>query len=199
MTARAPGRLVADEGHAARVSREKRRIDIGDVVASAKPRLLHTLLGSCVSVCLFDPNRCIGGMNHILVPSSNSNKGCSTRFGVQAMELLINELMMLGADRRVLVAKAFGGGNVLAAFRKPTVGELNREFVRQFLHTEKIPLLAERLGGDLAVRVKFQTDTGMAFVQSVDGVRLPSLIREETLYYNTRLVDRFRQVEPTIF
>jgi chemotaxis protein CheD len=173
-------------------------VDIGGVEVSRHPLRLHTLLGSCVAVCLYDPAIHIGGMNHILVPSS-SGCACGARCGVHAMELLINALMNAGGDRRRLVAKAFGGGNVLPAFRSPTVGEMNSKFVRDFLRKERIPLLAERMGGDCAVRVSFHTHSGRAVVHSVDGSRLPKLIREETSWYNTDPAQRFRVEEPTIF
>lgn len=174
-------------------------VGIGEVEASGRPLRLHTTLGSCVAVCLFDPVARAGGMNHILVPSSAAGTKCGARCGVHAMELLINAVMRAGADRRRLVAKAFGAGNVLPVFRMPTVGELNAKFVRNFLRTERIPLLAERLGGDQAVRVSFHTDTGKAIVHTVDGSRLPKLIREETEWYNTRPEERFPSEEPTIF
>ena len=114
------------------------RIFIGEAKASKQPLSLHTLLGSCVAVCLHDPLSGIGGMNHILLPG-RSKIDSSSRFGVHAMELLINEMMKLGADRRRLVAKCCGGGNVLASFRHPTVGDRNAQFVREFLSTENIP------------------------------------------------------------
>jgi chemotaxis receptor (MCP) glutamine deamidase CheD len=175
----------------------RKNVGIGEVAASNRPLRLETVLGSCVAVCLFDPVARVGGMNHILVPSSSSNY--SARCGVHAMELLINALMKHGADRRRIVAKAFGAGNVLPIARTPSVGELNAKFVREFLHTEKISLLAERMGGDQAVRVIFHAHTGRAFVHTVDGSSLPRLIREETSWYNTEPVRHFLDEEPTIF
>ena len=176
-----------------------RHVTIGDVAASRHPLRLETVLGSCVSVCLFDPGTQTGGMNHILVPSSRSDCLCAARCGVQAMELLINAMMNLGADRRRFVAKAFGGGSVLPGFPAPTVGDLNARFVRQFLAAEGIPLLAERMGGNKAVRVVFHPHTGRAFVRSVEGVRLPALVREETTYFNLAATERFPAEEPVIF
>ena len=176
-----------------------RRVDIGAVETSRHPLRLHTILGSCVSVCLWDPVARVGGMNHILVPSAATDCRCGSRCGVHAMELLINAVMQQGGDRRRLVAKAFGGGNVLAGIRTPTVGELNVKFVREFLETERIPLVGERLGGDRAVRVVFHTDSGKALLQSVDGSRLPKLIREETSWYNIGPAERFPSVEPVLF
>jgi chemotaxis protein CheD len=180
-------------------SHRQQRIGIGEVAASAQPLLLRTLLGSCVSVCLRDPVLGIGGMNHILVPGKDSQGGLESRCGVQAMELLINELMKLGADRRRMVAKAFGGGNVLPGFQTPTVGEQNARFVREFLNTEKIPLIAERMGGSKAVLVNFHTHSGKVSIHTVDGSRLPKIVRDETDYLRTPLADRFNVDEPTIF
>jgi chemotaxis protein CheD len=174
-------------------------LDIGDVVAGQGQTILHTLLGSCVAVCLRDPVSGVGGMNHILVPSSTTDVGWTTRCGVQAMELLINEVMKLGADRRRLVAKAFGGANVLLGFQSPTVGELNASFVRQFLKDERIPLVAERLGGTSAVTVSFHLDSGEVIVRSVDGSRLPAILRNEATYYETGTAGRFRIEEPILF
>ncbi len=177
----------------------RKRLDIGDVVAGQGQLVLHTLLGSCVAVCLRDPVSGVGGMNHILVPSSTTDVGWTTRCGVQAMELLINEVMKLGADRRRLVAKAFGGANVLQGFQSPTVGELNASFVRQFLKEERIPLVAERLGGARAVTVSFHLDSGDVIVRSVDGSRLPAILSEEASYYETSAASRFRVEEPELF
>ncbi len=161
--------------------------------------ILHTLLGSCVAVCLRDPVSGVGGMNHILVPSSTTDTAWTTRCGVQAMELLINEVMKLGGNRRRLVAKAFGGGNVLHGFQSPTMGEMNATFVRQFLLEEKIPLVAQRLGGVSAVMVNFHLDSGDVIVRSVDGSRLPAILRDEASYYKTRAASRFRAEEPVLF
>jgi chemotaxis protein CheD len=121
----------------------------------------------------------IGGMNHILVPGRCDGNDRESRGGVHAMELLINAIMNQGGDRRRLVAKVFGAANVLPALQSPTAGELNATFVRDFLATERIPLVAQRLGGKHAVQVHFRTDTGKTIVHSVDGSRLPAILSAE--------------------
>lgn len=161
---------------------QRRRIYVGEVVASATPLLLQTLLGSCVAVCLRDPVACVGGMNHILLPGSSETDHHPSRRGVHAMELLINAVMKEGGDRRKLVAKVFGAGNVVASLQSPTIGEHNAAFVRQFLATEGIPIVAQRLGGLRPVQVTFRTDTGKAIVHTVDGSRLPSILSAESEY-----------------
>ena len=174
------------------------RLYTGDVKTAARPTILYTLLGSCVAVCLHDPKTRAGGMNHILLPGTCRNTG-STRFGVHAMELLINELMKLGVDRRRLVAKAFGGANVLTSMATGTIGDDNAKFVREFLSAEKISLVAERLGGDKAVQVKFSTDSGKAVVHTVDGSGLPQIVGAESSYWRSHLVDTSLSGDITLF
>jgi chemotaxis protein CheD len=174
------------------------RVYTGDVAISTQPATLEALLGSCVAVCLYDPCLRAGGINHILLPG-----GCrdctGTRFGVHAMELLINELMKQGADRRRFIAKAFGGANVLAGLVSATIGDENAKFVREFLAAERIPLIAERLGGTQAVHLHFKTNTGKATVRTVDGSRLPKLIHSEAAYWRSHLDDKDFSGEITLF
>ena len=163
--------------------RNRIRLYVGEVKASQLPVVLHTLLGSCVAVCLYDPVQRAGGMNHILLPNCRAGEK-SPRCGVHAMELLINELMKLGGDRRRFIAKAFGGANVVQGVKMPPIGDGNAKFVREFLAAEKMPLVAERLGGNHAVHVYFRTDTAKATVHTVDGSSLPRIIDTESSYGN---------------
>jgi chemotaxis receptor (MCP) glutamine deamidase CheD len=177
----------------------KLRIFIGEVKASAEPLLVQTLLGSCVAVCLRDPESRIGGMNHILVPGVCQPGHLPSSSGVHAMELLINQIMRLGGDRRRLVAKAFGAANVVAGLQPPTIGDLNAKFVREFLAVEKIPLVAQRLGGTHAVQVHFKTDTGKTIVHSVDGSRLPAILHDEDDFVARGSASRMAPAEATLF
>ncbi|MFL5304727.1 MAG: CheR family methyltransferase [Polyangia bacterium] len=136
-----------------------RRIIVGETFASGAPSCVSTVLGSCVSVCLFDPLQRVGGMNHFLLPDGGPDGGASARYGAYAMDLLINELMKLGADRSRVVAKVFGAAHTTGS---PEVSRRNREFVRQYLAREQIPVLAERLGADRGMEVRFETHTGRA-------------------------------------
>jgi chemotaxis protein CheD len=123
----------------------------GQYHASAGEGSISTVVGSCVSSCLWDPVARIGGMNHFMLPGDApapaSPWGLSARFGVYAMELLINEMLHLGADRRRLVAKVFGGAQVLQGFNTLDVGAMNSKFVVSFLREEGIRLVAQDLLG----------------------------------------------------
>lgn len=153
-------------------------INVGEMHASGSPVEIKTLLGSCVAACLFDPSTGIGGMNHFLLPDSTDAGSDPARFGVHAMEMLINALMKMGADRRRLEGKLFGGGNVLGSVaQRPTVGERNSTFAREFLAKEHIPLVAERLRSDCGTEVRFWAYTGRVFIRDI-STSLLDLSRE---------------------
>lgn len=161
---------------------KKVHIHIGQFYASDDPIVIDTLLGSCVAVCLFDPGRRIGGMNHILMPGKANLKNFDTaaRYGVNAMELLINKIMSLGGNRHRLVAKIFGGAHVIAAIPKENgIGIKNGAFVVEFLQIEKIKIISQDLGGNQARRIYFHTDTGDVFLRRIRSVQFQNIINEE--------------------
>ena len=123
--------------------------------------LLSTILGSCVAVCLHDPVCQLGGMNHFLLPfGQEEGTNRPVRYGLFAMEMLINALMKEGAKKSRLQAKLFGGARISADLRD--IGQSNAAFAREFLATEGIQCIAESLGGSNARRVVYRPATGHA-------------------------------------
>lgn len=137
---------------------------------------LSTVLGSCVAACLWDPVAFIGGMNHFLLPYAGAGAdSISSRYGINAMEMLINNLLKLGADRKRLRAKLFGGATMSSNLAD--IGGLNARFAQSFLSTEGIPCDAASLGGTAARRVTFHPTSGHArqlIIQVADPARLPN-------------------------
>ena len=147
---------------------EFRRINIvqGEQHVDSDPDIvLTTLLGSCVAACLWDPEAGIGGMNHFLLPgveteARDTSLGASKRYGVYAMELLVNDLLRHGAQRRRLQAKLFGGACMVQGLTD--VGELNASFAELFLRTEGIALAGGSLRGSCGRRIQFWPTSGRA-------------------------------------
>jgi len=128
-------------------------------VSGAPDVVLSTILGSCVAVCLWDDVAGLGGMNHFLLPFGPKAAATTPeRYGVHAMEILINALLKAGARRNRLQAKLFGGAQLSATLSD--IGQSNARFAKEFLATEDIPCLAESLGGTSARRVLFRPRTG---------------------------------------
>lgn len=124
-------------------------------------------------MCLFDPVKRARGMNHFMLPRGVGSSGADadeTRFGVHAMDCLIGAMMKLGADRRRLVAKFFGGAHVLNMKESAAaVPQQSIAFIREFLQAEGFPILAEDVGGYHPRHVRFYTHTARALVKRVDG------------------------------
>lgn len=155
----------------------------GEYFATRQPLMLTTLLGSCVAACLIDRAAGVHGMNHFLLPQGSdwhSQTGVPARFGVNAMELLITDMQKLGAQRQRLEAKVFGAGNVLDGMSVVNIGEQNSEFIRAYLKSEGIPLLAEDLLGSFARKVFFFPGDGKVMVRKLKNSR--TLASKEAAY-----------------
>jgi chemotaxis receptor (MCP) glutamine deamidase CheD len=159
-------------------------IPIGGIYASLRPVAIRTILGSCVSACLYDPVLGAGGMNHYMLPyPSEGDQQEPARYGVHAMELLIGRILKLGAARSRLRAKVFGGANVLGGRQpSPNVAERNAAFAREFLEQQKIPIVGWRVGGLEALEVVFLPATARTFVKPLPALAGGRLIAVEARY-----------------
>ena len=119
--------------------------------------MISTLLGSCVAMCLHDEVAKVGGMNHFLLGQPEAGRVYSDvdmqRYGVHAMELLINEMMKKGATRDRLKVHLYGGANMISALGK--IGSENSAFALSFVKMEGLQLVHSDLGGNDARRVDF--------------------------------------------
>lgn len=158
----------------------------GEYYVTNSNRMIVTVLGSCVAVCLRDRRSGYGGMNHFLLPTDGSPQpgllAESARYGVYAMELLINHLFKLGAVRQHLEAKVFGGANVLQGLTHNNVGQRNAEFVLDYLHTEGIPVLAQDLLDIFPRKVYFFPETGKVLVRKIKTLHNTTIMDRESEY-----------------
>lgn len=169
--------LLATSGVAVRDDRATRLPDgaklvylhAGHLYASAEPAQITTVLGSCVAVCLYDPMAQAGGMNHYMLPNDVGANCQTPRYANFAISQLIERLLAFGAEHRRLQAKLFGGACVLSSFQGSGIdlGSKNIEVARSRLEAERIPVLAEDLGGNHGRRLVFRTDTGLALTKRV--------------------------------
>jgi chemotaxis protein CheD len=135
-------------------------------VSQDREAVITTVLGSCVACCLWDPLAAAGGMNHMLLAGrAERGNAWSDLAGVNAMELLINDLLKLGAARDRLQAKVFGGARMVSGLSD--IGEANAAFTLEFLARENIACVGKSLGGEQARRLEFWPATGIARQKSV--------------------------------
>lgn len=138
-------------------------------VTDREDLVLSTLLGSCVAACIRDTETGFGGLNHFLLPGDpdggGNGYGGADRYGVNAMETLINAILRGGGQRGRLEAKLFGGGAILDMTAGDTVGSRNATFAREYMRSEGIPVKGEDLGGPSPRRIYFSPFSGKVKVQ----------------------------------
>lgn len=150
----------------------------GESYVSSKEEILCTVLGSCISVCLFDEKNNVGGLNHFMLPDGQFSGDVnlqgeqlvqkSMRYGITAMEILISDMQKNGAERKNLTAKIFGGGNVLSRTGNgPSIGDKNIGFTRAYLKSEGIPILSEDVGSTYGRKIFYLTEKNAVFVKKV--------------------------------
>ncbi|MGB5738930.1 MAG: chemoreceptor glutamine deamidase CheD [Woeseia sp.] len=166
------------------------RLQPGEFYVTGKDEVITTVLGSCVAACIRDPNRGVGGMNHFMLPGGHDSvddtlwggvETLLTRYGVAAMESLINEMLKLGATRSCLEVKLFGGGSIFDA-GLANVGERNVQFVREFVKTEKLNVVAEDLGGTLPRKINYFPRTGRVMLKRLRMAQSAAVLEGEKLY-----------------
>ncbi len=145
-------------------------IEAGEYHTSGCERIISTVLGSCVAVCLKEEGSLLAGMNHFLLPAALSEdeffSSGAGRYGMWAMEKLITELIKRGADKRRLRAKVFGGGSILRLSEKnASIPSANARFALRYLEMENIPVLATDLEGAGARSIHFFTGSGKVEVR----------------------------------
>jgi chemotaxis protein CheD len=186
----------------------------GDYQVAAAGTMLVTVLGSCVAACIRDTRLAIGGMNHFMLPEGSDPSGVaseSARYGAYAMEILVNDLLKHGANRKHLEAKVFGGGTVIeipadvngeaahTSRARPVtgrialwrnVGERNAAFVLDFLHSEGIHVAARDLLDVHARKVYYFPGTGRTLVKKLRKLNNDTILQREREYRARLLSER---------
>lgn len=138
----------------------------GQLAAASQPTAMVTVLGSCVAVCLYDPETHVGGANHFLLPH-HVERERSPRFGNVAIPELVTAVVRAGASRSALVAKVFGGASVLGATQGRRLGEENAVLALRLLEDAHIPVLDLDVGGTRGRKLVFLTDEGTVWVRQL--------------------------------
>mgnify|MGYP000855582026 CR=1 FL=1 len=168
---------------------EAAKILPGEYYVTLNDELVTTVLGSCVSACIRDKVFGIGGMNHFMLPLSESGgwggaqdlTSTATRFGNYAMEHMINDILKNGAHKKYLEAKIFGGGRIMQAAHTD-IGMQNINFVRDYLMTEGIPIVGEDVGDVYPRKVIYFPNSGRARVKKLKTLHNDTILQRETQY-----------------
>lgn len=180
-------------------------INPGEYFVSKEEIIISTVLGSCVAVAFHDPVNKIGGLNHFMLPG-NVNKDNfymteSGKYGMFAMELLVNDLIKKGAQRRNLIAKVFGGGSVLRTTESYTgkIPKDNIEFAFKYLETEKFRIETSDVGGRHARKILYFPFTNKILLKRITGNLITAVEEEEEEYLTKIKKQAAKKNEATLF
>lgn len=135
----------------------------GDLFVTKEPYLIKTLLGTCVSVCLFDPINMVAGMNHYLLPEKNDAGSNVPKYGTVAIKQLYEKMIGLGAEKQNLIAKIFGGISTESSVYK--IGQRNIEMAEQLLYEMRIPIVAKNVGGTKSRKIILNSTNGQVLMK----------------------------------
>lgn len=138
-----------------------------------------TLLGSCVAIMFYDKNLNIKGMNHFLLPTTNSSND-DMKYGLYSVEAMLNEMYKLGCKKENMAAKISGGADITDMdFTTKSVGYRNVEFARTFCQSERFRILSDHTRGNSG-RIILMANRFETFIKNVDNDNTSiSVVNEE--------------------
>jgi len=140
-------------------------------VVSDPDSLITYALGSCVGICLYDPQTKVAGMSHILLPNITPNDDNKMKYADTAIPLLVKTMLSSNATKENIVAKIAGGASMFTvAFSNSSlaqIGTRNVESVKSVLAKLNIPIIAEATGGNQGRTIQFDAETGDLRVRCV--------------------------------
>jgi len=137
----------------------------GKIFCCKKPHVVHTILGSCIAVYLWDPSLNFGGVNHYMLPVKENST--SFKYGSVAIPDLIKRMLQMGSVKNNLRAKIFGGGEMANSNSIFSIGSRNIILAQETLKNEKIPIVSFSVGGHLGRKVIVYTATGEVFISQI--------------------------------
>lgn len=149
-------------------SMQKYYLQPGSIFISEQPYYIHTVLGSCVSVCIWDTVGNYGGMNHYIYGRPAGNER-SARYGTVSIRYMLDLLYANGASPRNLKAHIVGGG--FGKFSNPEVGAGNIAVAEEILERDRILIVTRDTGGQTGRKVIFNNTSGEIIVYKGIGVR----------------------------
>jgi len=163
---------------------------------SDEPVILQTILGSCVSVCLWDEKTKVGGMNHFMVPHLADDDERLAYGGAESITRLVTAILRIGGEISRMKVKLFGGGRVIKGFsQNPDVGRENIAVAKKLLGEYGIPIVKEFSGHDYGIKVIFYTATGRAFLKKLDYPCHRSHLEEKTALASFTLQNKWPFVD----
>lgn len=155
------------------MEKDEIRVGIADLNIAVSPQKLITVgLGSCIGIAIYDMNKKIGGLAHIMLPDSTQFNDVKNplKFADLAIPMLLDKMQRYGAAKRNLVAKIAGGASMFNFSDKSMImdiGKRNGGSVKKVLSEYNIPIVSEDIGGNKGRTMIFNTQNGIVQIKTV--------------------------------
>ncbi len=144
-----------------------RSIGIAQIEIAQAPELIRTVLGSCIGIAMYDRKQGVGGLGHVILPSSKEGSGDPGKFADSAIDILLEKLVAAGADQKKIVAKIAGGASMFGTESAVGLGVRNADAVKDRLSHHRVRLAAEEVGGRKGRRMLLDPSTGEVKVEVI--------------------------------
>ena len=142
----------------------------GYIYLAEKPTVISTVLGSCVSVCIYDRKRKTGAMNLFQYPVITEKSKATAVYGNVSIIAMIRMMENDGSQKKHLEAQIIGGAHN-ARISDKNIGRENLKMALKVLQREKIIIVSRDEGGEKGRKVVFNTHTNELAVFKVDKLR----------------------------
>lgn len=163
----------------------------GEYYVSGLNELIGTLLGSCVAVCLFDPEKGLAGMNHFMLPGRITSRDIfsdkKAKYGITAINRLMASMFEGGSKKENIIAKIFGGGHVLDSIKtSSSISDDNVRLARLMMEMEDIPIVENDVGGEFTRKLLLDVKTGKVYLKKSTRKSVIEEIERQELEYAQR-------------
>jgi chemotaxis protein CheD len=158
---------VAENSGSKVLKANTKSVRMGEIAIGRGHEPIKTLLGSCIGLALYDWSHHVGGLAHIVLPSSQGHVGLPGKFVDTAIPELIRQIEELDGDAKKLSAKLVGGANMFNSTTGIPVGDRNLDATKQLLKEYRIPLVASHCGETFGRRMTFFPGSGRVLVDVV--------------------------------
>lgn len=161
----------------------------GEYYVTHSDEIIATVLGSCISVCICDKKIGIGGMNHFMLPENKkgdeddwkyNQADKAARYGLDAMEHLVNDILKNGGRKKHFEVKVTGGGRIMAKMND--IGRKNIDFIQEYLRTEGYNIVNEDVGDIYPRKVRYYPRSGKLQVMKLRSLHNETIIKREDDY-----------------
>ncbi len=191
-----PGYEHLNRFYCKETQKEMVKIKPGEYYVTRSDEVIATVLGSCISVCIRDPYAGIGGMNHFMLPENNNKEQDSweynkanraARYGTDAMEHLINDILKHGGIKSNFEIKVCGGGKIFE--RMSDVGIKNIRFIKNYLDTEGFKPVSVDVGSIYPRKVRYFPADGRMQIKKLNSMHNNTIVQRENEYQSKLTVE----------